>query len=764
MPPIKLKLSLGPVRPLAGASPTAASGSNGSGPSTPGDAGPSRPPSGGPSIRTILPFTPTPVSASSEASTPEGAPSKRKRGRPRKSVLPVPTAIPPHVVPAATRARSPSVKLEPDDDSLAWPLSPGGEHGTPTSYATPGAYDTPADTSTPATPWREGSEDMATYASRRQWKRVKKPFRELANKILAEMRRKDEYGFFLEPVDADEYPGYIDTIGGPDNAMDLGTMQKKIDDGEYNSIGELEADARRMHAAAHAFNVPGTAAYREADKVFKHGLKHIERSRPLVLTPTPSLSPSVPPSNLPDSERATPMRRGKEVKPEHLIPEVMLEFPANSLQAKAVGWNLTGGRRVRAKRLVRGREKFTGRWRDMLPDGSYDVAEMDDPADMLEHLRTRKASSWREVPDWVGMVEDEEEWWDWEGLGGPAGQPPLPGAPRAKPKPLKMKTLDLRWGRFDEVSADIRAARIAAVPEGSVIWRFTEQDDVDLLTTYLRPDAPRLRPGIPAQNFVDVNAGQAASSYLADMALGDVRGEAYAASVRRFLAGINADPETHSNLTNYVDDEWHGGVLQSHLSRVSRQTANALSAGSAPLMEKARAAHARLALRRLTSAENPLDLQPLLREPADFMHAGVGGKGGVETALKWVGDEIARVIREREAESTSAANADVEMTEVKTELGTKRAADGELPDAKRVKLENGLANGDAAASTPIANGDAKPDIKPDSEDGLRALRLELVALSKFYPLASLKKMEAADAVRLLPANVRSLMTRQAPTK
>jgi hypothetical protein len=45
---------------------------------------------------------------------------------------------------------------------------------------------------------------MTTYSSRRQWKRVKKPFRELANKILAEMRRKDEYGFFLQPGELDE--------------------------------------------------------------------------------------------------------------------------------------------------------------------------------------------------------------------------------------------------------------------------------------------------------------------------------------------------------------------------------------------------------------------------------------------------------------------------------------------------------------------------------------------------------------------------------
>ncbi|CAK9779488.1 hypothetical protein CC85DRAFT_287345 [Cutaneotrichosporon oleaginosum] len=761
MASIKLKLTLGGIRPSAPSTPTPATNrANGSGNATPAESSSSRLPSEGPSSAHAPPLSiATPISGTpSEASTPEGAPPKRKRSRPRKHTLPMPTAIPPHVASPAPRARSPSVKLEHDDDPLAsWALSPNADYGTP------------MDTSTPATPWREGSEDMTTFATRKQWKRVKKPFRELANKILAEMRRKDEYGFFLEPVDVDEYPGYIETIGGPDNAMDLGTMQRKIDSGEYHGIEELEADARRMHAAAHAFNLPGTAAYREADKVFKHGMKHIERSRPLVLTPTPSLSPSARPSHLPDSERATPGRRGREIKPEHLIPEVMLEFPANSLQAKAVGWNLTGGRRVRAKRLVRGREKFSGKWRDMLPDGSFDVAEMDDPADMFEHLRTRKASSWTEVPDWVGMGEGEEEWWDWDGPGGPTGQPPLPGAARLKPNPLKMKRLDLQWGRFDEVNADISKARLAALPEGRAMPHFTEQDDVELLASHLRPDAPRARPGLPAQNFVDVNAGQPASCYLSDLALGDVRGEAYAASVRRFMAGIKTDPETHADLTSYVEEKWHEGVLQSRLSRIARDTANTLATDPASLSETARAAYARLALRRLTSAENPLDLQPLLREPADFGHTGVGGKGGVQKALKWVSDEIDRVVRERAelGEKLEAGlldgDGDIAMAFMSEHNANgKRGADGlDVKDAKlvkRIKLEGDVkreSHGEAA------NGDAKPEPTPDGEDGLRALRLELVALSKFYPLASLKKMDAADAARLLPSNVRNLMTRPA---
>lgn len=53
-------------------------------------------------------------------------------------------------------------------------------------------------------------------------------------------------------MDADEYPGYFETIGGPDKAMDLGTMQRKIDEGEYNGIEELEVSCLVRNPNSHA--------------------------------------------------------------------------------------------------------------------------------------------------------------------------------------------------------------------------------------------------------------------------------------------------------------------------------------------------------------------------------------------------------------------------------------------------------------------------------------------------------------------------------
>ena len=48
--------------------------------------------------------------------------------------------------------------------------------------------------------------------------------------------RKDDYAFFLEPVDPSQAPGYLDTIRCP---MDFGTMTNKVIRGKYRSLEEF---------------------------------------------------------------------------------------------------------------------------------------------------------------------------------------------------------------------------------------------------------------------------------------------------------------------------------------------------------------------------------------------------------------------------------------------------------------------------------------------------------------------------------------------
>lgn len=720
-----------------------------------------------------------------------------------------------------------------------------------------------------------------------------------------------------------------------------------------------QVDFRMLVTAALAFNLPGTAPVREANKLFNHGIKHINRARPLVLTPSPSPSPNKYNSALPDSERGTPNPGGKqkELPPSKTIPVDMLAFPPNSLQAAAVAWNLTGGRRVRAKRFVRGREKFIGKWRDWAPDGSRDIAEMDDPADILEGWATKPGTRWRDVVDWPSIHEEAGAWWEWEGIGGATGQPPLPNSERVK-RP-RLRTRELTWddfGRYADTEPEFQKQLAAAKeeqqqqPDSS-----TAVDPMEPIMDELRPDAQRplvIPPGWPAQTFANVYDGPSAGEYVRNMAFGDARGEAYNASVQQFLSGAMEgaakrrqegssprDDESQQKATQavgeYVTRKWHNGVLSSRVGDIARQTVNLLSSVAAgpavsenvnaehrldvtgqplprlsgpELFAKAQNDYAYLSMRALSSPLNPLNLQPLLREPSDFMYQGVGGKQGVVEALAWVGGEIERLasVQKEAREQATRSNepkveikpevkaeaevnggthidgddtkVDASVDTVQPERGTKRRfSNPDEPEAKRhktdtpdmssngevatstagaapeagitapssngaaapqpasaevtptvngdVKMENeppvaptvvlgdpmsvedkpvtvapapsvsatsdvGPAPGDhappvtttpiAASATPIVGptptaipaqppvpvpaagtaADAKPAV--DDEDGLRQLRLELVALSKFYPLASLKKMDKDDAARLLPANVRALMTRPGP--
>jgi hypothetical protein len=152
----------------------------------------------------------TPSTPAASSSTPSKRPSKSKPrpskssrpvGRPRKSVIPPhvlsasstpkvpPTPLPSTPTPSAEQFHQPhSVKLEPGEDDeeadpLAEPLSP--------SINTPEANQTPYSAGTPG-------EEVNTPASRgrtgAKWQRVKKPLKDLLNKIMTELRRKDEVG------------------------------------------------------------------------------------------------------------------------------------------------------------------------------------------------------------------------------------------------------------------------------------------------------------------------------------------------------------------------------------------------------------------------------------------------------------------------------------------------------------------------------------------------------------------------------------------
>ncbi len=80
------------------------------------------------------------------------------------------------------------------------------------------------------------------------------------NIIIKELTSKkhDSYSFpFLVPVDpvAAEAPNYFDVIKHP---MDLGTINNKLTNGEYNTAEEFEDDVRLVFTNCYAFNPEGT--------------------------------------------------------------------------------------------------------------------------------------------------------------------------------------------------------------------------------------------------------------------------------------------------------------------------------------------------------------------------------------------------------------------------------------------------------------------------------------------------------------------------
>jgi hypothetical protein len=48
--------------------------------------------------------------------------------------------------------------------------------------------------------------------------------------------RKDDYAFFLKPVDIEKVPGYLEVVSKP---MDFGTMTEKVAKSKYRSLDEF---------------------------------------------------------------------------------------------------------------------------------------------------------------------------------------------------------------------------------------------------------------------------------------------------------------------------------------------------------------------------------------------------------------------------------------------------------------------------------------------------------------------------------------------
>ncbi|KAI9449584.1 hypothetical protein BJY52DRAFT_1359855 [Lactarius psammicola] len=107
-----------------------------------------------------------------------------------------------------------------------------------------------------------------------------KPLKEVLTSLISKIKKKDDYAFFLEPVNLEKVPGYMDVIKQP---MDFGTMADKVSKSKYRSLDEFADDFRLVISNAKTFNLPGTIYHNEAERIEAWASDHISKAASYVI-------------------------------------------------------------------------------------------------------------------------------------------------------------------------------------------------------------------------------------------------------------------------------------------------------------------------------------------------------------------------------------------------------------------------------------------------------------------------------------------------
>ncbi|GFZ04931.1 DNA-binding bromodomain-containing protein [Actinidia rufa] len=94
--------------------------------------------------------------------------------------------------------------------------------------------------------------------------------------ILDKLQKKDIYGVYAEPVDPEELPDYHDVIEHP---MDFATVRKKLGNGLYSTLEQLESDVFLICTNAMQYNAPDTIYYKQAHTIEELAKKKFQRLR-----------------------------------------------------------------------------------------------------------------------------------------------------------------------------------------------------------------------------------------------------------------------------------------------------------------------------------------------------------------------------------------------------------------------------------------------------------------------------------------------------
>ncbi|RPD66425.1 hypothetical protein L226DRAFT_479067 [Lentinus tigrinus ALCF2SS1-7] len=251
-----------------------------------------------------------------------------------------------------------------------------------------------------------------------------KPLKEVLTKLITQIKKKDDYAFFLHPVDPAQVPGYSDLISRP---MDLGTMTTKVEKGKYRSLEEFASDLKLVTTNAKTFNPPGSIYYTEAERIENYALDHItkaaatvieyetdwnidvEHDEPLAVddddgTMDKATVPGTP-MDVDDSRAGSPSvaaallaggKKGKgkkgagtlseSLEPDGGLPgakDGLAAFPPGSDEAELMVALKLKGKRYRTKKERLRMEKGGP---PLAADGSLDYAEMEDPFTVLSAM------------------------------------------------------------------------------------------------------------------------------------------------------------------------------------------------------------------------------------------------------------------------------------------------------------------------------------------------------------------------------------------
>ncbi|KAJ2755063.1 hypothetical protein GGI19_001954 [Coemansia pectinata] len=134
-------------------------------------------------------------------------------------------------------------------------------------------------------------------------------------RLVKRIRKRDSYGFFLEPVDTAIITDYLGVIKTP---MDLGTMQRKVETNKYRSIAEFRQDMLLICQNARKYNGEGSIYARSADRIQEYAIVAIDReTAKLESVGRASLAPEDLANDSDSAFGATPQPQSYAQSPEH---------------------------------------------------------------------------------------------------------------------------------------------------------------------------------------------------------------------------------------------------------------------------------------------------------------------------------------------------------------------------------------------------------------------------------------------------------------